>query len=209
MNPLAAVDEYRTQATRPARTITIAPPPPVPVAATATSQPETVDDADPSGELELAAPGTEPPADTAVDSDDAAEDLPGMLRGCKRLINAYLPAATRQRLEAARAAHGTLGEAVMAALRGSYQWLVDTHTPAPAEAVGPFPAPTPPRRRLTVEEGQLRAFYVHPAEARAIDQLADQLELSLSQLVTLAIDQHYGEGGSLPAGPSPARPRKR
>jgi hypothetical protein len=37
-------------------------------------------------------------------------------------------------------------------------------------------------------------IYVDPAEAAAIEALADQRELSISELVTVAIDHWYGEG---------------
>ena len=47
-----------------------------------------------------------------------------------------------------------------------------------------------------IEEGRLKPFYVEPEEAKGIDVLAEQLELSVSELVTLAIDHWYGEGGS-------------
>jgi hypothetical protein len=106
----------------------------------------------------------------------------------------YLPGPSIDRLDAARPAHGTLGQAVMAALRGSYEWLVEHHTPKPVEAVGPFPAVRGPKRRQGVEEGRLKPFYVDPEEARGIDTLAAQLELSASELVTLALDHWYGDG---------------
>jgi len=199
MDPLASVKEYRQQASGAGRTLTVAPPPPVPVAAPAGpgAAPVADDDLDPTGELDLTAPPADDDGDDAA-ATVAADDLPGMARGNKQLINAYLPGATRARLDAARAEHGTLGAAVMAALRGSYQWLVDNHTPEPVEAVGPFPAPKPPRRRLEVPDARLRPFYVHRDEARAIDQVADQLELSVSELVTLAVDRFYGGDRSLP-----------
>jgi hypothetical protein len=61
------------------------------------------------------------------------------------------------------------------------------------EAVGPFPAPRGPKRRQGLEEGRLKPFYVTPEEAQGIDALAEQLEMSVSELVTLAIDYWYGE----------------
>jgi hypothetical protein len=81
----------------------------------------------------------------------------------------------------------------MAALRGSYEWLLDTHTPEPVEAVGPFPAVRGPKRRQGLEDGRLKPFYVDPGEARGIDVLAEQLEMSVSELVTVAIDFWYGD----------------
>jgi hypothetical protein len=84
----------------------------------------------------------------------------------------------------------------MAALRGSYDWLVEHHTPKPVEAVGPFPAVRGPKQRQNIDAGRLKPFYVDPEEARGIDALAAQLEVSVSELVTLALDHWYGEGRS-------------
>ena len=188
MDPLESVKEFRQQVKTPGRTLNLAPPPPMPVT-TGPAVPPAGDDLD--VELDLTALDH-----TGAPTEDAevgeGRRLRGHLRGRKQLLYVYLPGPTVQLLDDARPGHGTLGAAVMAALRGSYEWLVDTHTPEPVEAVGPFPAVRGPKRRQGVEEGRLKPFYVTPDEARAIDQLADQLELSVSELVTLAIDHWYG-----------------
>jgi hypothetical protein len=190
MDPLESVAKYRQQEAGPTRTLKVAPPPALPV----TPGPLTVDsvevDLDPTGELDLT--GTDPVVAGAVG--EGQRRLPGNTRGRKQLLYVYLPGPTIQRLDDARPGHGTLGNAVMAALRGSYEWLVDTHTPEPTEAVGPFPAVRGPKRRQGLEDGRLKPFYVTPEEAQGIDALAEQLELSASELVTIAIDFWYGEG---------------
>lgn len=188
MDPLASVAKYRQQDTGPTRTLKVAPPPTIPV----TPAPATVDpvdvDRDPTGELDLTE--TDPVVAGAVAE---GRKLRGNTRGRKQLLYVYLPGPTISRLDDARPGHGTLGAAVMAALRGSYQWLIDTHTPEPVEAVGPFPAPRGPKRRQGLEDGRLKPFYVTPEEAQGIDALAEQLEMSPSELVTIAIDFWYGE----------------
>ena len=189
MDPLESLKEYRQQEKANGRTLKVAPPPPMPVAPTAPVVP--ADDGDPTGELDLTA---------FHDSDGAAGDaagerrLPGNTRGRKQLIYVYLPGPTTVRLQEARPAHGTFGAAVMAALRGSYEWLVEHHTPQLVEAVGPFPAVRGPKQRQNIEQGRLKPFYVDPEEAKGIDALAEQLEMSVSELVTLALDHWYGEG---------------
>jgi hypothetical protein len=208
MDPLASVKEFRQQSAGPGRTLKVAPPPAIPVAPAPADDGVNAVDTEPTGELDLTAIGGAEAAEArgshdvaaAVEPAGDAEDLPGMARGRKRLIHVNLPGDTRQRLEAGRRVHGTLGAAVMAALRGSYEWVVANHTPLPAEAVGPFPAPKPPRRRLVVPDARLKPFYVHPDEAKAIDQLAEQLELSVSELVTIAIDKFYEEDGARAEG---------
>ena len=182
MDPLSSIKEFRQQEAQ-GRTLKVAPPPPVPVTPTAPN-------AAPPGELDLTALHD----GMALDSEAVGERrLRGHLRGRKQLLYVYLPGPTTQRLDDARPGHGTLGAAVMAALRGSYEWLVEHHTPEPVEAVGPFPAVRGPKRRQGIEEGRLKPFYVDPEEAKGIDALAEQLELSVSELVTLALDYWYGE----------------
>jgi len=205
MDPLESVARYRQQhSPGPGRTLTVAPPPPMPVAPAAGPSGAEAGDLDDTGELDLSE--LQPDAG-AADAAVGERKLRGNPRGRKQLLYVYLPGPTIDRLDAARPDHGTVGEAVMAALRGSYHWLVDNHTPQPVEAVGPFPAIRGPKRRQDVEAGRLKAFYVHPDEAAAIDDLAGQLELSMSELVTLAID-HWFEHGAVPAGPTPARSAK-
>jgi hypothetical protein len=190
MDPLAAIREFRQQEAAHGRTLKVAPPPPIPVTPTPTvTPPVDDDDLDPTGELD-------PSALHGNGAEQAVGErrLPGNTRGRKQLIYVYLPGPTIARLDKARPGHGTLGAAVMAALRGSYEWLVETHTPRPVEAVGPFPAVRGPKRRQGLEEGRLKPFYVDPEEARAIDTVAEQLEMSVSELVTLALDHWFGAG---------------
>jgi hypothetical protein len=47
----------------------------------------------------------------------------------------------------------------------------------------------------------MKPVYVDPEKAAAIEALADQCELSISEVVTIAIDHWYGD--------PPARPRPR
>ena len=183
MDPLESIKEFRQQETQ-GRTLKVMPPPPIPVAPTS---PIAAPLDTPAGELDL----------TTLDGETTEvvgeRRLRGNTRGRKQLLYVYLPGPTIQRLDDARPGHGTLGAAVMAALRGSYEWLVEHHSPEPVEAVGPFPAVRGPKRRQGIEEGRLKPFYVDPVEAKGIDALAEQLEMSVSELVTLALDHWYGE----------------
>jgi hypothetical protein len=183
MDPLASIKEFRQQESAQGRTLKVAPPPPIPVAPTAPVAPAG-DDLNLTGDLDLT---------DLHDSGGVEKRLPGNTRGRKQLLYVYLPGPTIARLDGARPGHGTLGAAVMAALRGSYEWLVENHTPQRVEAVGPFPAVRGPKRRQGIEEGRLKPFYVDPEEAKGIDALAEQLELSVSELVTLALDHWFGE----------------
>jgi hypothetical protein len=119
MDPLASVKEFRDKEGGQSRTLKVAPPPPIPVTPAAPVAP-AVDDLNPTGELDLT---------DLQDSGGVEKRLPGNTRGRKQLLYVYLPGPTIQLLDDARPGHGTLGAAVMAALRGSYEWLVEHHTP--------------------------------------------------------------------------------
>src|SRR5687767_10368511 len=182
MDPLESIREFRQQETGQGRTLKVIPPPPVPVTPSSPIAAAV-------GEIDL----TVLHEVNAEASDAVGEKkLRGNTRGRKQLLYVYLPGPTIDLLDKARPGHGTLGAAVMAALRGSYEWLVEHHTPEPVEAVGPFPAVRGPKRRQGIEEGRLKPFYVDPEEAKGIDTLAEQLEMSVSELVTVAIDHWYG-----------------
>jgi hypothetical protein len=190
MDPLESVARYRNQDPATGRALKIAPPPAMPISP---APPGTDPAGAPPNGTERAIATADP--GTLVGTEPVGEQkLRGNTRGRKQLLYVYLPGPTIDRLDAARPAHGTLGAAVMAALRGSYEWLVETHTPEPVKAVGPFPAVRGPKRRQDVEDGRLKPFYVTPEEAQGIDTLAEQLEMSVSELVTVAIDHWYGEG---------------
>jgi hypothetical protein len=186
MDPLESVKEFKEQEGR--RVVRIAPPPIIP---TSPQFEKIVDLVDLSGGVD----------EVTADVTSPAAHIPGTPRGRKRLLQVYLPVSTRYLLDDARKAHTSLGAAAMTAMRGSYEHIVTNYTPEPVEGVGPFPAPRAPRRREHVDDARMRAIYVDPAEAAAIEELADQCELSISELVTIAIDHHYGQ----PAPSSRAR----
>lgn len=190
MDPLESIARYRSQEPASGRALTIAPPPALPIS----PAPAGADPAGPSSPDGGTGGLTTIDARSAPAPEAAGEGkVRGNTRGRKQLLYVYLPGPTIDRLDGARPGHGTLGNAVMAALRGAYEWLVDHHTPEPVEAVGPFPAVRGPKRRQNIEDGRLKPFYVTPEEAQGIDALAEQLEMSISELVTVALDHWYGE----------------
>lgn len=202
MDPFESVKAYRQSEGDMGRAVRVSPPPPMASTLTVVPEPDPAVEVEPAGQ---ALPGG---GDAAPDAPPSAAHVPGTPRGRKRLMQVYLPGPTRALLDAARDAHGSLGAATMAALRGAYHHVVEHHTPEPVEAVGPFPAPRIIRRREHVEDARMRPIYVDPAEAAAIEQLADQCELSISELVTIAIDWFYGTAESV-APPSPPAASRR
>ena len=80
----------------------------------------------------------------------------------------------------------------MEALRGAKEWLRQEYAPLVIEEDDLFPPPRRPRRRLEVVGGRHVSGGVTPEEAAAIARLAGELDLSLSELVTLAVEHHFG-----------------
>ena len=136
MNPLESIEQFREQQTGTGRAVKVAPPPIQPV----TLPPNLEVVPDDTGELDLTdlAAAADVGADHDGDTDTAGEGSARQraMKYRKQTLQLYLSAPTRARLDTAREIHGTYGEATMAALRGAYQWLIDNHTPEPAEAVG-------------------------------------------------------------------------
>jgi hypothetical protein len=81
------------------------------------------------------------------------------------------------------------GVAVMRALRATYNDLSQDLAPS-LDTTGPFPAERRSRRRIRVDQAVRTSVIVWPDEAAALAQVADELDLSCSELVTLALDLH-------------------
>ncbi|MFN2506273.1 MAG: hypothetical protein ABR540_19010 [Acidimicrobiales bacterium] len=133
--------------------------------------------------------------------------LPGFTRGNRRTLTVSLPRATLTKLRE-RSKGSTMGATVMEALRSSYEWLVETYEPEPAEAIGPFPAPVRLRRRRQVEDPAPVHLYVSPDEAAAVAKVADRCELSISELVTVGLEHHWSPETPSRRTVAPARRRK-
>jgi hypothetical protein len=54
-----------------------------------------------------------------------------------------------------------------------------------------------------VEDARVQQILITPDEAAAIERVADELQLNLSELTTLAIDHWYAEDRPVPGRPSP------
>lgn len=99
-----------------------------------------------------------------------------------------------------------MGAVAVEALRASYPWLVKTYKRQPGESVGPFPAPVRQRRRRQVLDPTPVHLYMSPAEAAAVAQVADECDLSISELVTIGVDHHLGGAQEVAGAPPERRP---
>lgn len=140
-----------------------------------------------------------PPAPTSEESgpdDDVEheglEELPGRRRSRLQYLELYVTGRAYELLTAQRPGGSTMGQAVMEALRHTRPWLVDTYSPPPADDDF-FPAPRRSRRRFHVEGGRHVSAGVTPQEAAAISRLATDIDLTLSELISLAVEHHFGD----------------
>jgi hypothetical protein len=79
----------------------------------------------------------------------------------------------------------------MRALREQYDRLTP-QAERPSEPSGPFPPERPPTRRRAVSNRVPTTYTLWPDECDAIVQVADQLGVNLSQLITDALSLRYG-----------------
>ena len=120
------------------------------------------------------------------------EELPGRRRSRLQYLELYVTGRAYDLLTAQRPAGSTMGQAVMEALRHTRPWLVENYSPPPADDDF-FPAPRRSRRRFHVEGGRHVSAGVTPEEAAAISRLAADVELTLSELISLAVEHHFGD----------------
>jgi hypothetical protein len=128
-------------------------------------------------------------------ANNPAVEAPGRARGRLRYLELYLTGRAHELLVSQRDAGQTFGESVTEALRRSRRWLVDTHAPPPPDPDDDFPPPRRSRRRFQVDGGRHVSAGVTDEEAEAIARLAAQVDLNVSQLVSVAVEHHF-DGGS-------------
>jgi hypothetical protein len=107
-----------------------------------------------------------------------------------RHTTVYLEAPARARLEERLAGDAdlTVADAMLDAVRSTVPWLREQR-PAPPEARPDDPLPPPPRRRRRrhVEDGRAVPVRFSPAERDALDRLGEELDLSVSGLISEAL----------------------
>jgi hypothetical protein len=130
-----------------------------------------------------------PAKDTARPTNDK---LPGRQVGNKRSLVAHLPARVRDALDQEVAADRTTkGVLIMRALREGHARLTDQPGPAAGTPAGPFPPERRVRRRLAVPHRVPTTYTVWPDECEALQHVAEDLDMNLSELVTDALALRY------------------
>jgi hypothetical protein len=121
----------------------------------------------------------------------SSDNLPGRAVGNKRSLVAHLPAKVRDTLDAeVEQLRTTKGIVIMRALRDHHHNL-RPRTARSARATGPFPPERRVRRRLTVPHCVPTTYTLWLDECEALVQVADRLDVNLSELVTDALLLRY------------------
>lgn len=121
-----------------------------------------------------------------------------------RHTTVYLEAPARDRLEEGLEADrdATVADVMLGAVRTAIGELRKGRPAAhPTAADDPIPPPPRRRRRRRVEDGRAVAVRFSLAEREALDRLGEELDMSLSGLISAAL--------VLPTGPSAKRPSRR
>jgi len=120
------------------------------------------------------------------------DKLPGRQVGNKRSLVAHLPARVRDALDQEVAAERTTkGVVIMRALRESHAHLTAQPSPAAGTPAGPFPPERRVRRRLAVPHRVPTTYTLWPDECEALQHVAENLDMNLSELVTDALALRY------------------
>jgi len=148
--------------------------------------------------VDQSAPTTTPPGP------DPGTEPPGRTRGRLRYLELYLTGRAHELLLAQRDAGQTFGESAMEALRRSRRWLIDTYAPPPPDPDDDFPPPRRSKRRFQVDGGRHVSVGVTDDEAEAVARLAAQVDLNVSQLVSIAVERHFAGDSSMRSGNPPS-----
>jgi hypothetical protein len=125
--------------------------------------------------------------------DSTALRRAGKPRGNKHEVPLHLPRRSHDALATyADQEEVSRGVAVMRALRGAYHDLAAELASRAIEPDGPFPAERRSRRRVRVDHAVRTSVMLWPDEAEALARVADELDVSCSELVTLALERHLG-----------------
>ena len=170
------------------RRIDLAPVAPLPAAPTTSrSSSSPVDVVPTATETDTGAPEEAP----AAPGDD--DRLPGTAKGHRRLLAVNLPAATRLRLDAARGepAVRTRSDVVLEALAATFDAIAEERAAELSQPSSRFAPSTVRRRRLALDDPRDVPIQFAPHEAAAVKEAADEVGLTVSALITEALDRHH------------------
>ena len=109
----------------------------------------------------------------------------------------YLPAETKAALDTAREmTRFPIADLVLDAVRAQLGGLRSEYLPAAldpvtVEASFPVPSRARKRRREQLDDARVTQLRFTPTEAASLTAAAAELSLSVSELVSVAVDRHY------------------
>ena len=138
------------------------------------------------------ATGPVAPADNGEAAGEEEGRVPGTAKGARRMVNVNLPASTRERLDAARGEPPvrTRADVVLDALAATFDAIAEERRAELESPKARFGAPRIRRRRLALDDPRDIPIQFAPEEATDIKAAADEVGLTVSALVTEALDRH-------------------
>ncbi len=172
----------------------VPPPPPTPVVTT--PRPAAADAAAPQagGELPSRPRPTSRTELVSPRTSDPSPSLPGFRQYRRQLVTAHLGAPVRALIDEAVSASRSKpppsrGVVVMEAVRATREELEREFALPPSDPV--FGPPAVPRRQAPLEGGQRMTLRVSIPEAAGLGQLRDRTTLSISGLVSEAVERYW------------------
>jgi hypothetical protein len=118
--------------------------------------------------------------------------VPGTRNGRLRIITVTIPANARKILEREMSATGrSRGQVVMTAVRSTYEEIGTEFTVGDSEPDSLFGTPRVVKRRRHLDDPRAVPLYVAEPEARGLGELKERVTLSLSAIITEALERHY------------------
>lgn len=198
----------------PDRSVSIKPPPrrpastqdskPTPAVieppAKSTSPSEQAAESSSGGEEAMTKPVSEPTpkqsrqrsARSSTPNQELESVVPGVRNGNLRIVTVTIPALARNILEReSKASKQSRGQIVMAALRATYTEIRMDFALETNETPGLFGVPRVVKRRHDLDDPRSIPLYISESEARGLGDLKKEVSLSISAIITEALERHY------------------
>ncbi|NNN12419.1 MAG: hypothetical protein HKL81_01545 [Acidimicrobiaceae bacterium] len=129
---------------------------------------------------------------SSVPNQEREDEVPGVRNGNLRIVTVTIPARARNILEReSKASKQSRGQIVMAALRATYTEIRMDFALETNEAPGLFGSPRIVKRRHDLNDHRSIPLYISESEARGLGNLKKEVNLSISAIITEALERHY------------------
>lgn len=129
---------------------------------------------------------------SSVPNQELEGEVPGVRNGNLRIVTVTIPARARNILaRESKASKQSRGQIVMAALRATYTEIRMDFALETDEAPGLFGSPRIVKRRHDLNDPRSIPLYISESEARGLGNLKKEVSLSISAIITEALERHY------------------